>query len=247
MPVRGAVPRPALLYKTAMLTEKIELPGKRLPTAASFIRRGAYFADIGTDHALLPIYAVKSGTAVHAIASDVNEAPLLRAKENIRRCGLEKKIDCMLTSGFDGMGSLPITDAAICGMGGELTAEIINGAPFIRRIGFRLIIQPMTRAEAAREALGAAGFCISVERTVYEDGKFYTIIAADHDGIEKTYDKFTLLFGDLSPERFCSDEERRSYIKSSIKKYERIIEGKSRSQIDVSDERSIVCRLSEML
>ena len=56
---------------------------KRLSTAASYVRSGAVVADIGTDHAYLPIYLVSQGVAVTALASDINEGPILKAKENI--------------------------------------------------------------------------------------------------------------------------------------------------------------------
>lgn len=225
----------------------IALPGKRLSAAASFIRQGAFFADIGTDHALLPIYAVMTKTAVSAVASDVNEGPLSRARENIAGNGLSGRIECRLTSGFDGMDDLQITDAAICGMGGELIADMISSADFIRRDGFRLIVQPMTMAEITRRSLGRLGFVTVCEKTVREDRKFYTVIAAEYDGVIRRPDDFTAFFGCFSDGRFENECDRRDYIMHEITKFERIIEGKRTAGLDVSFELAMSERLTGLL
>lgn len=242
--------RPDHFCKNSAMNDKIiSLPGKRLSAAASFIRQGAFFADIGTDHALLPIYAVMTNTAVSAVASDVNEGPLSRARENIDKNGLSDRIECRLASGFEGMDDLPITDAAICGMGGELIADIISSADFIRSDGFRLIVQPMTMAEVTRRALGRLGFVTVGEKTVREDRKFYTVIAAEYDGIIRQPDDFTAFFGHFSDGdgRFENECDRRDYIMHEITKFERIIKGKRTAGLDVSFELAMNERLTGLL
>ncbi len=221
--------------------------GPRLRAAAGFIRRDAVFADIGTDHALLPIWAVKTGAAGRAIASDINTGPLLRARENVRQNGCSGSIECVLSSGFDALDSRGITDAAICGMGGELIAKIVGEADFIKRRGFRLIIQPMTMQNAARRGLWQNGFGIESEITVFEDGKYYTVICADYTGQAEDHDEFYALYGDLASRKFEPFDIRHGYFKGQISKYERIIKGKGGVGLDVSVETDIVRRLSEVM
>ena len=223
------------------------LPGSRLTAAAGYIRHGAVFADIGTDHALLPIWAVTNNIAVLSIASDVNEGPLLRARENAERYGVCELVSCVLTNGFDGMDELGITDAAICGMGGEMIADIITRADFIKADGFRLIIQPMTRIDASRRGLWNAGFHIMGESTVYENGKYYTVICADYCGTARDADDFTALYGDITARSFESADVRRGYFEHEIGKYKQVIEGKNSAGIDVSAEHEIIRRLTEVI
>ena len=53
----------------------------RLALAASFVK-GRRVVDVGTDHAYLPIYLLKSGKVRSAAATDINEGPLERARIN---------------------------------------------------------------------------------------------------------------------------------------------------------------------
>ena len=62
----------------------------RLAHLAAMVDENTRLADIGTDHAYLPIDLVKSGKIDFAIASDVAEGPLDNAKTDILAAGLSK-------------------------------------------------------------------------------------------------------------------------------------------------------------
>ena len=64
----------------------------RLSSAASFVRAGAVFADIGTDHGYLPVFLLTEGRIKYAYLSDVNAGPLNKAKENVARAGTYGKM-----------------------------------------------------------------------------------------------------------------------------------------------------------
>ncbi len=219
---------------------------KRLSAAAVCIRRGAVLADIGTDHAYLPIYAVASGAAARAIAADINKKPLDCAAANIEKYALSDKIECVLTSGFKGLDGYGITDAVIAGMGGELIASIVTDADFIRHLGFRLIIQPMTMPDAARRALFACGFSVTDEYTLAEDGKLYTVICADYTGkVLSDADEFMLLYGELAARKFENDAVRREYFAREAAKYRRIINGRASAALSSDSEKMLLDKLIE--
>ena len=170
---------------------------KRLSTAASYVRSGAFVADIGTDHAFLPIYLVLSGKVDKALASDVNVGPIQTAKENIAKYGLTDRVFTEIANGLEGIESYCPTDIVICGMGGELIARILDNSSYVKNSGVRLILQPMTSVYELREYL-SNGFSTIAENIVCEDGKIYQIICAEYDGEKHTYTKAELELGGLN-------------------------------------------------
>lgn len=168
--------------------------GKRLCAAASFVRDGAVVADIGTDHAYLPIYLVSSGIASRAVASDIKEGPAACARENVRKFMLDNKIDVRVADGLCGIEKYKPTDIVICGMGGELIADIIDASEYVKDENVRLILQPMTSIKELRSYL-SDGFLTIDENIAEEDGKLYQIICAQYDGKKRSFTEAELELG----------------------------------------------------
>ena len=195
---------------------------KRLCTAASYVRDGAIVADIGTDHAYLPIYLALHNEISKAIASDINEGPLKKAKENISKNCLDDRIETCLANGLDGIEKFSPTDIVICGMGGELIAEILEKSSYAKKQGVRLILQPMTSIKELREYLQNGYFTIA-ENIVYEDNKLYQIICAEYDGIKKSFSDLELELGHKNIE--SKTENFNLLLNMLIKKKEKKLEG----------------------
>ncbi len=168
----------------------------RMSTALPFVRNGAIFADVGTDHAYLPIFLASKGIITHAIASDINEGPLLRAKENTEKYGLEDKIDTVLCDGLSGLFKYAPTDIAVFGMGGELIARILGDADWVKNENIRLILQPMTHQEILREYLAENGFKIIGELLSFDRGRIYQTICAEFDGKVRDPEPLDLILGE---------------------------------------------------
>ena len=92
----------------------------RLQAAADLVPVCESMADIGTDHGYLPIYLVQEGRARRAIACDVNDGPLTRAREDVRSSGLSRQIGLRLGGGLAPLGKGEVDGVTICGMGGLL-------------------------------------------------------------------------------------------------------------------------------
>ena len=88
---------------------------KRLLSCAGYVRAGAVFADIGTDHGYLPLFLLRSGRIERAYLSDVNRGPLSSAERNARDEGFYDKCEFILTDGAYALRDKGITDYAICG------------------------------------------------------------------------------------------------------------------------------------
>lgn len=153
---------------------------KRMEAVAALVAAGAVLADVGTDHAYVPIALVKRGLVERAIAMDIGEGPLSRARANIETEGLAGQIETRLS---DGLGELVPGEAdsiLIAGMGGELVMRILTeGADVCARAG-ELILQPQSDVPKVRGFLRLHGYRIDAEDLVFEDGKFYPMMRAVH-------------------------------------------------------------------
>lgn len=195
---------------------------KRLSTVATYVRDGAFVADIGTDHAYLPIYLIKNKIAVKALASDINEGPILRAKENIFKFSLNDKIIVKVANGLDGIEEFSPTDVMICGMGGELICQIIDSSQYIKSKGIRLILQPMTSIKELREYLQNGFFTVG-ESIVLEDNKIYQVICVEYDGKFHKMSDAELELGKLNIE--SRNYEFGVLLESLIRKKEKMLQG----------------------
>lgn len=131
---------------------------KRLTAVASLVTAGYTVADIGTDHAYIPISLVERGTVPGAVAMDVNRGPLERAAENIRAHGLEGKIRTRLSDGFSALECGEADSAVIAGMGGGLTIRILKEGAAVASTLKECILQPQSEIEKVRAFLLEEGF-----------------------------------------------------------------------------------------
>ena len=155
---------------------------KRLTLAAEMLGQVKSVADIGTDHAFLPIYLIKEGLAERVIACDIAEGPLSVAKANITKYGLLDKIELRLANGLLGLEPNEVDAVTILGMGGETIADILTDSPWVKNPDITLILQPMSCDDRLREYLLSEGFEIKSELGVESQGRFYTVMKVAFSG-----------------------------------------------------------------
>ncbi|MBE6687933.1 MAG: SAM-dependent methyltransferase [Ruminococcaceae bacterium] len=168
---------------------------QRLSTVYGFIRDGRVFADIGTDHAYLPCYAVLTGKTPSAFACDVKDGPLLHAAATVKKYKLEKQISFVKTYGLINMDKYDFDDIVIAGMGGELICDIIKFSPYLKNPKYNFILQPMLSKDKLREFLFDNGFNIINDVYCVSQGRFYTVINAVYDGQCRSLTPFQSLMG----------------------------------------------------
>lgn len=165
----------------------------RLLAIAKFIPNGLKVADVGTDHAILPVYLVKENISPAVIASDLNEGPLEAAAKTVAQAGVADKIQLRLGNGLTNINSGEVDLAVIAGMGGGTIKNILvdcnNNCPVSS-----LVLQPMGDSGYLRQWLAENGWKIVDEDIVEEDGRFYEIIYAIR-GREATTDELILSLG----------------------------------------------------
>jgi len=150
----------------------------RLQKIADLVPPGARFADIGTDHAYLPVWLLRQGRLEHAIASDINNGPLERARLTAEEYGCTRQMSFRLGAGLDQVQPGEADTVAIAGMGGETIAEILSAAAWLKEQPSLLLLQPMSAQENLRRYLWHNGYLIQQEYLVGEGRKIYLILQA---------------------------------------------------------------------
>ncbi len=207
-----------------MSTETSFKLDERLALCASFVRRNTRLADIGTDHAYLPVWLAINGMIESAVAADIRRLPLENAKETIKRCNAEGIVSAVLSDGLDSIKPSEAMDIVIAGMGGELIASIIKKTQWLCDSGKRLILQPMTRADSLRIFLCQNGFKPEYEKACICAGKSYSVMVSSYDGnIRECSDEFKYI-GLLEHD---NSQEAKRYVYTVNEKLKKKIRGLS--------------------
>lgn len=148
----------------------------RLAAVAAQVPPGARLADVGTDHAYLPVWLLLAGRIVGAVATDVNQGPLQRGQETAQRYGVAHRMDFRRCDGLAALSPGEVDTVVIAGMGGDLMVHILSAAPWTRDV--KLILQPMSTQEVLRQWLIAHGYAILWEGIAREGEKFYPLFTA---------------------------------------------------------------------
>ena len=145
----------------------------RLMSVANLVPQGARLADIGTDHAYLPTWLILHGVIDRAIAADLREGPLERARLTAEKYGLSQHMSFRLCDGLTGIGEGEADVIVIAGMGGETIAEILSAAPWTKEREKLLLLQPMSAQPELRRWLWEHGYAIRREILSREGDTLY--------------------------------------------------------------------------
>jgi len=148
----------------------------RLKTIAQSIKNCNIVADIGSDHAYLPIYLIKTGKANKAIATDINEGPAEISKKRIKKYGLDGLIQVRVGNGLSVINEDEADIIVIAGMGGILIKDILEAGITIAKNANQIILQPMRDSRILIKWLIDNSFEIIGGEVIKEDNKFYEII-----------------------------------------------------------------------
>ncbi|HLQ40213.1 MAG TPA: tRNA (adenine(22)-N(1))-methyltransferase TrmK [Tetragenococcus sp.] len=171
----------------------------RLAQVAAFVPVSARLADIGSDHAYLPIALVQSKKIDFAIAGEIAQGPFDSACQQIEKYQLEKQIIARLADGLLAIkNSDRIDTITICGMGGRLICSILTAGKKQANLpaGAQLILQPNNHELEVRRWLCEHGYVINKEAIVEDHGKIYEIIQATY-GKKISYTEQEMYFGPL--------------------------------------------------
>ncbi|MFP7230799.1 tRNA (adenine(22)-N(1))-methyltransferase TrmK [Bacillus subtilis] len=154
-------------------------------------------ADIGSDHAYLPCYAVLNHKASGAIAGEITDGPFLSAKRQVEKSGLSSRISVRQGDGLEVIKKGEADAITIAGMGGSLIAQILEAGKDKLTGKERLILQPNIHAIHIREWLYKEGYALIDEVILEEDGKCYEVLVAEEGDRDAAYAGISLSAGML--------------------------------------------------
>lgn len=184
---------------------------KRLKEIIKCAVKCEFLADIGTDHAYIPIFLVENKIAKRAAACDISEGSLIKAKKNILEHNYENFIETRTGNGLSAIkeGERP-DQIIIAGMGGMLIIDILENAADILKNAKRIILQPQRDIDKVRRTVHKLGLKIIDERMIFESGKYYNIIVCEN-GVDFTYNEIEYFFGKILI------EQKNTFLKKQVK------------------------------
>ncbi len=151
----------------------------RLQAAAELVLADQPVADIGTDHGYLPLYLVANGICPKAIAADKSAPSCMKAKGLTVQAGYQELVDIRVGDGLQVLQAGEVATVVMCGMGGRLMIDILDGAPAVLAKLQRLVLQPQKHTDLLRQWLVAHGWKIVAERMAFDGGFYYVVLAAE--------------------------------------------------------------------
>ncbi|MBR2634163.1 MAG: SAM-dependent methyltransferase [Clostridia bacterium] len=210
---------------------------ERLFAIAESLPRGGVICDVGSDHGLLPLYLVQNGYCERVLVSDLNAAPLERAKQNFARAGKSRQAEFFLTDGIEELAVYRPDAFVIAGMGGETIAGILSRSKGFLAADSFFALQPMTRTAFLRRWLYHNGFRVEKESVVAENGKTFVLLFAVFDGVIRHLSEKTDPFGEFLPH--IKSESCRLYFEKLRARYRARAEGKRRAGQSAAEEEQL--------
>jgi tRNA (adenine22-N1)-methyltransferase len=192
----------------------------RIRTIADMVKEGMVTADIGTDHAFLPIQLMRDHKVPKVYACDVSAGPLKSAEKNITEAGFRDGIQTVLS---DGLKNVP-QDAqcvVIAGMGWITARHILKEAGKRVKDLKQIIVEVNKDVPALRRWISEHHYTIDAEAFIEEKGHAYTAVSFTPD-FHESYEEAEILCGPVllktRPQNYMK------YLSDRANKIERILD-----------------------
>lgn len=207
---------------------------RRLEAVASYVPQGARLADVGSDHAYLPLFLVEQGRIDFAVAGEVVQGPYQSALQNVEQADQSGKISVRLANGLAAVElDDQVSTVTIAGMGGRLIAEILEAGKDKLVSVERLVLQPNNREDDVRRWLVAHDFQLVAEEILEENDKIYEILVAEKGNVDLTADQ--LRFGP-----YLLEEQSATFQKKWLKELDKLTYALEQVPLERQADRSAI-------
>ena len=187
----------------------------RIKTLANLVDKDSKLVDIGTDHAILPIYLYENEITKNVTGSDISNNALEFAKTNLKKHNLIDKIKLVVSDGFNNLDDEYDT-AVISGMGTDTIKKILDR----NNLPKKLIISSHKNVDELRLFMNKKGYKIIKEITLKDNGIYYDMIKYEKG--RENLSNYDILVGksnDTEYKEYLLNKYKNIYAKSKNDKY----------------------------
>ena len=194
----------------------------RLRHVADLIPSCQSMADIGTDHAYLPLFLLEKGKVQWAIASDIHKGPLERARAHLKGQEKGENIELRLGGGLSPLETGEVDGAVMAGMGGLMMRDILEADfPKAQSLSW-LVLQPQNHVSELKQYLAGHHFMIMQEDMVMEDRRLYEMMLVKPGAMKE----ISLLEGEIGvTENYRQHPLFHEHLRRLIRKRDFLIQG----------------------
>ncbi len=203
---------------------------KRLLAVADMIIRNEIIADIGADHALLPLYLLEQQLIPAAIIGELGDGPYQRSLKAVQSSGMNDLIKVRQGDGLEVLTGGEVGTVVLAGMGGDTIVEILSRNEAKASSFKRYVFQPMSKAGVLRRFLAGHGWPIIGEQLIWENDKFFVVIASEPGQAPYRLSEVEM---EIGREALQADNDiKRSFLNLYLNKYRKVYAG-----LQVSDQK----------
>jgi len=207
----------------------------RLAAVASLVPYGSVVADIGTDHAYLPVHLVQEKACPRVIAVEKSQLNCRLAQETVNLFNLNHKVEVRWGNGLLALDEADgVEVVVIAGLGGKTACRMLLAAGERLSSYRRIVLQAQGDVPLLRRWLVSNGFRFAQEKLVKEKDHFYEIMAVER-GKQQIVEPILLEIGPTLLDE--KDPLLVSYLEHKLKRYEDVMQGLLLSRKGKEDRR----------
>lgn len=168
--------------------------GARLRALAALVPPGSRVADVGTGHALLPLFLRRSGRAAHCVATERSPTTLAVLR---RRAAAGRTPEGIELRAGDGLQALSAEDRidvlVLAGLGARKMIRILEDRRLDSLRPRRLVLQPQSETARLETWLARRGYRVVASTETWDRGRAYRVLAVERPLPAKPRDSGPLL------------------------------------------------------
>ncbi len=193
---------------------------KRLQAVADMIIEQQKLADIGADHALLSLYLLENQLVPGVIIGELGDGPYQRSLQAVQSSPMQDLISVRQGDGLEVLDRGEVQTVVLAGMGGDTICGILGRDDEKARSFGRYVFQPMSKAGVLRRYLSTQGWPIIREQLIWENNKYFLVIASEPGDTPYQMSELEL---ELGQEMLRADSEmKRKFLHIYLEKYRKV-------------------------